>query len=627
MNKYRFIFMMHIFILGMLLSAFTSQEEVKAPKGIFPLPQDKQVRWQQLETYAFIHFGLNTFNNMEWGYGNTPPATFNPNKLDCEQWAATCKAAGMKGIIFTAKHHDGFCLWPTRYTEYNITKSPYKNGKGDIVRELAEACKKYDLKFAVYLSPWDRNAGSYATEKYVTYFHNQLEELLSEYGEVFEIWFDGANGGNGWYGGADETRTIQDGYYRFEDAYKLIDKLQPHAIIFSDGGPGCRWVGNEKGFAGETNWSLLPSGVIKAGTDKLHLLQHGERNGDIWVPAECDVSIRPGWFYHEDQDDKVKSVDQLVDLYYKSVGRNANLLLNFPVNKDGLIHPIDSANAVNFYRAIQQDFQTNLLEKATITASNIRGDKFSPTTVIDGVYDHYWATEDGVQSATITATWKTPQRINRLLLQEYIPLGQRVEKFSVRYWADGRWQNLDIPEETTTIGYKRILRFSEIETTSIRICFEKAKGELCINGMGVYYAVHRGNVEVEEIGEGLPFLIEDATREDIQHLIDGDISTTVSSTDTVWTLCLEQPEKIKEISFLPVQGNPAAGFIHRYEIWVEEAGNNQWKKVATGECSNIRNNPVLQRICFPEVKSNRLRVVATQTIGEGAIEIAELRVR
>lgn len=291
-------------------------QSVPVPEAILPVPQEKQVNWQKMETYAFVHFGLNTFNDREWGYGDSDPKTFNPARLDCEQWVQTFVNSGMKGVILTAKHHDGFCLWPTQLTEYCIRNTPYKDGKGDIVRELSDACKKYGIKFAVYLSPWDRHQANYGTPEYVDYFYKQLNELLTNYGDVFEIWFDGANGGDGWYGGAKDVRTIdRKTYYDYPRAYKMIDELQPQAVIFSDGGPGCRWVGNESGFAGATNWSFLRAGEVYPGYPKYRELQYGHADGNQWVAAECDVSIRPGWFYHPEEDDKSKnsrSTDGLV---------------------------------------------------------------------------------------------------------------------------------------------------------------------------------------------------------------------------------------------------------------------------------------------------------------------------
>ena len=297
-----------------LLAASVHAQDAPAP--VAPLPSANQVAWQQLETYAFIHFGPNTFGDREWGYGDAPLESFNPTRLDCEQWARVCKQAGMKGIILTAKHHDGFCLWPTKYTDYSVRNTPYKDGKGDVVGELAAACRKYGLKLGLYLSPWDRHQAFYGTPLYVEYFYAQLEELLTQYGEVYEVWFDGANGGDGWYGGAKETRKIdRSTYYNYPRAWKLVGELQPKAVIFSDGGPGCRWVGNESGYADATNWSFLRIKEVYPGYERHKELQYGHEDGDKWVASECNTSIRPGWFYHEKEDGRVKSVDHLVDLY------------------------------------------------------------------------------------------------------------------------------------------------------------------------------------------------------------------------------------------------------------------------------------------------------------------------
>ena len=427
--------------------------KVLPPEPILPVPEPKQVEWQQMETYAFIHFGLNTFNDREWGYGDTDPKTFNPTNLDCEQWAQTLVKAGMKGVILTAKHHDGFCLWPFEGTDYSVKNSPWKNGQGNVVKELSEACKKYGLKFAVYLSPCDRHQANYGTPEYLPYFYAQLHDLLTNYGPVFEVWFDGANGGDGWYGGAKDIRTIdRKNYYNYPRIYEMLDSIQPQAIIFSDGGPGCRWVGNEKGFAGATNWSFLRKGEVHPGYDKSYELQYGHPDGNQWVPAECDVSIRPGWFYHPEEDDRVKSPDQLVDLYYRSVGHNATLLLNFPVDRRGLIHPVDSANAVRFHEMIQQQLKTNLVAGMTPKVSNERGGDFVASALTDDNFDTYWATEDGVTTADIEFSFDTPTRMNRMMLQEYIPLGQRVKAFVVEYLDKERFFRVTLVLVITQVG-------------------------------------------------------------------------------------------------------------------------------------------------------------------------------
>ena len=459
-------------------------DNTPAPAPIYPIPAQKQVAWQQLETYAFIHFGLNTFNDKEWGYGDTDPKTFNPTHLDAKQWARTFVEAGMKGVIITAKHHDGFCLWPSDLTDYNVAHSSYN---GDVVGELAAACREYGLKFGVYLSPWDRNRADYGSASYVAYYHAQLRELMTRYGDIFEVWFDGANGGDGYYGGANETRNIdRRNYYDFPTAWAMVDELQPNAICFSDGGPGCRWVGNEKGKAGTTNWAFLRSADVYPGYPNGQELTSGHADGDAWIPAECDVSIRPGWFYHEREDDQVKTADELVDLYYQSVGHNGNLLLNFPVNKEGLISKTDSINAVTFHQRITQELSHNLLLGAKVEASDVRGKHFAATLVNDADYDTYWATPDGVNDGSLTFTFAQPQTLSRLMLQEYIPLGQRVKQFEVAYLQEGEWLPLTLEEETTTIGYKRILRFPAITTTAIKVNFLDARGPLCISEVAAY---------------------------------------------------------------------------------------------------------------------------------------------
>lgn len=460
-----------------------------APQAVLPVPEEKQIEWQKMETYAFIHFGLNTFNDKEWGYGDADPSLFNPSRLDCGQWASTLAACGMKGVILTAKHHDGFCLWPSKYTDYSVKNAPWKNGQGDLVRELAEACHEHGLKLGLYLSPWDRHQATYGTPEYVEYYRNQLDELLTNYGDIFEVWFDGANGGDGWYGGANETRSIdRRTYYDFPRLFEIVGQLQPRAVIFSDGGPGCRWVGNERGFAGETNWSFLRAGVVYPGYPNGNELQQGHPDGDQWTTAECDVSIRPGWFYHAGEDNCVKSVEHLTDLYYKSVGRNATLLLNFPVDTSGRINPIDSLRAIQWHQRVRQELSNNLLAGTHPVATNSRGNNFSPDRVIDPDYNTYWATRDDITSATLTFTFKEPQAINRLLIQEYIPLGQRVKSFSIEAKVGDQWQAVNPGEATTTIGYKRILRFDTVKAQAIRINFLEARGPLCINNVEAYHA-------------------------------------------------------------------------------------------------------------------------------------------
>lgn len=452
-----------------LMIVLTLVSCTKEPEPVYPIPTDNQLEWQRLEAYAFIHFGPNTFNDMEWGYGNAPASTFNPTNLDCDQWVKTLKNCGMKGVILTAKHHDGFCLWPTKSTDYNISKSPYKNGEGDVVRELSEACKKYDLKFGIYCSPWDRNNAFYAFPEYVETYHQQIQELTNNYGPLFEFWFDGANGGDGYYGGACETREIDHNkYYDYQRAKDTVLAHNSTAMIF--GGPfqTVRWIGNEKGYSEPTNWC------------------NETENGTEWLPAEVDVSIRPGWFYHENEDDKVKTVNELCDIYYNSVGHNSNLLLNFPVALDGKIHPIDSARAIEFYDAISNELSNNLLADAKVKADNERGRRFSATKVNDGNPDTYWATDDDYPYGTISFSMDKPVIISRVMIQEYVQLGQRVKSFYLEGEKNGRWFRINPDETLTTVGYKRIVRFAPVEVDKLVINFEESRGPLCISNIAAY---------------------------------------------------------------------------------------------------------------------------------------------
>lgn len=486
MNLIKTSFLLLLFFFVTI--SIKSQELIKSPAPFGPLPTQKQVDWHEMEFYAFVHFSLNTFTNKEWGYGDESPELFNPSNLDVRQWARVVKEAGMKGIILVAKHHDGFCLWPSAYTERSVKNSPWKKGKGDLVKELAAACKEYDLKLGLYLSPWDRNHQEYGKPEYITYFRNQLKELLTNYGDVFEMWFDGANGGDGYYGGANETRKINTlEYYNWDETYKMIYKLAPKTLVWGVGPSEARWIGNEEGRAGKTNWSLLRQKDELAG--KIHYTEFmsGHEDGEKWVPGEADVSIRPGWFYHSVEDDKVRPLDEMVDIYYESIGRNANLLLNLPVDRRGLVHENDVARLKELVATIKADFKTELLAKSKVTTANIRGNKaeFGAENVIDGNKDTFWATDDNVKSASIEFTFDHPTAINRILLQEYIKLGQRVKAFTVEAKVDGQWKTI---ASETTIGYKRILRLERVLASALKINITDSKASVVISNIEGYNA-------------------------------------------------------------------------------------------------------------------------------------------
>jgi alpha-L-fucosidase len=462
---------------------------VEPPKPVLPLPSERQLAWHELEFYAFVHFNMNTFTDMEWGFGNESPELFNPSELDCRQWARVCKDAGMKGIIITAKHHDGFCLWPSAYTEHSVKNSPWKNGEGDVVRELADACKEYGLKFGVYLSPWDRNHADYGKPEYLDYFRNQLRELLTNYGEVFEVWFDGANGGNGWYGGANETRKIDNKtYYDWENTWNIVRELQPNACMFSDAGPDIRWVGNEEGWARETNWCMLNKDSVAPGVvSNLEWLRSGHENGTHWLPAEVDVSIRPGWYYHKFEDHQVKTLPHLLDIYYHSIGRNASLLINFPVDTRGLIHEKDAEQILKLAEAIKSDFAVNLVEGKKVTSTNTRGNskKYQAKNVIDNTPETYWATDDSVIKSSITIDFEAPTEFNRFLVQEDIRFGQRVKEFALEALVENEWKQI---AAQTTIGRKRILRFPNVTASQLRLNIIDSKASPVISNIGVYKA-------------------------------------------------------------------------------------------------------------------------------------------
>ncbi|HEY0743099.1 MAG TPA: alpha-L-fucosidase [Chryseosolibacter sp.] len=473
--------------LLLLLLAGCSQKEVGAPSPVLPVPSKAQMEWHEMETNAFIHFTTNTFTDLEWGNGDESPAIFNPTAIDVNQWITTLKDAGFKGVILTCKHHDGFCLWPSKFTDHSVEKSPYKKGAGDIVKEVSDACKSQGLKFGVYLSPWDRNHAEYGRAPYIDYYRNQLKEIFTSYGPVFEMWFDGANGGTGYYGGANEKRSINGvQYYDWPTTLRIVRELEPNVIFFSDAGPGVRWVGNERGVAGETNWNNITPDTLYAGKGGIEkLLNTGHEDGTHWIPAETDVSIRPGWFYHAREDSLVKTPEKLLDIYLTSVGRGSTLLLNVPPDRRGLIHENDVAALQGWRKLLDEEFKTNVAANAESKASNVRGeqDEYQSKNVTDGKKETYWATDDEVKRASIELSWKEAKSIKYVLVQEYIQLGQRVKSFTVEALQNNEWRKI---AEGTTIGYKRILKFQPVETTSIRITISDSKACPVISNIEVY---------------------------------------------------------------------------------------------------------------------------------------------
>lgn len=535
------------------------------------VPTAQQLEWQQMEFTAFLHFGMNTFTGNEWGHGTDSPALFNPSELDCEQWVKALKDGGFKMALITAKHHDGFCLWQTETTEYSVKNSPWKDGKGDVVRELRDACEKYGMKFGVYLSPWDRNAPSYGdSPAYNKFFIAQLTELLTNYGEVHEVWFDGAcaEGPNGKKQEYDWTAILA-----------KIRELQPKAVT-AIMGDDVRWVGNEGGLGRETEWSatVIPPGSYthkKAAKEALGLEEMSKDLGSrelvakaqevYWYPSEVDVSIRPGWFYHAEQDGQVRSLANLVNIYYRSVGCNSVLLLNIPPDRRGLIHEIDVQRIKELSEYINKTFATNYVEK--------------------GKQD--WAAQVGESKEYDV---KPGAMVNTFLIQEDITKGQRVEDFLVEVYSNGAWQ---YATEGTTIGYKRLLRFSDCQPEKVRVTIRGARATANISNVGLYYAEplqdKNARVRLSDVNTSE----WKAVGADAAQAFDGN-TATAWTTDGLSALVVDmgKEESVAGFCYAPIAAEDLSGTIYKYNFYVSTDGQNWTKCNTNGEFSNIMHNPV-----------------------------------
>ena len=448
---------------------------VSEPKPYGPTPTPAQLAWHDREFYAFLHFTTNTFTDREWGYGDEAPSVFHPTEFNADQIVSVLQDASATAVILTCKHHDGFCLWDSAYTTHDVASSDWMDGQGDVVRAISDACALHGMGFGVYLSPWDRNHPGYGTPEYVDYFRNQLRELLTNYGPICEVWFDGANGGDGYYGGARETRLIdRESYYNWEETFALVRELQPGAVIFSDIGPDIRWIGNESGYAADPCWAtydpkpLKPGGTPAPGATKYQEAETGHRDGSRWMPAEADVSIRPGWFYHESESGRVRSPEELFALYMNSVGRGASLLLNVPPDRRGMIHHEDEASLVEFGNLLRACFETDLAVNATAKATNTRGNspRFAAQGAIDSERSTYWATDDAVTSAALTLAFSETVTFNIVSLREYLPLGQRVDAWNLDVWVDDAWQKY---ATGTGIGSRKLIWTAPVTTDRIRL--------------------------------------------------------------------------------------------------------------------------------------------------------------
>jgi alpha-L-fucosidase len=481
-----------VFNCSGVASADSHRRVTTPPTPFGALPSSRQLEHAKLETYAFLHFTVNTFTDREWGLGSEDESVFNPTNFDPDQIVLALKAAGMNGAILTCKHHDGFCLWPTATTTHNISGSLWMSGKGDVVKAISEACKRHGLKFGVYVSPWDRNSAKYGKPEYLDMYRAQVTELLTHYGPIFEIWHDGANGGTGYYGGANEDRSIERRtYYGWRTTWALERQLQPNANIFSDTGPDLRWVGNEEGHAAETSWSTYdPVGMnndeAAPGYSRYEEAPMGTPHGQNWIPAECDVSIRPGWFWHAAENDKVKSSAQLFDLYAKSVGRGASLILNVPPNREGRVDDADVKSLKAFGEAVRQTFKHNLADHSKAIASNFRqGDNaYGPQNLTSSNSSRYWATDDAQHDGWVELDLGKDKTFDLIRLREPIQMGQRIEEFAVDAWSNGAW--MEIAHETT-IGSCRIMRLpAQVTTKKVRLRVLKSPAAVLVYDFGLY---------------------------------------------------------------------------------------------------------------------------------------------
>lgn len=634
-------------MLILILSGCGSQQHSVAPPAPYgALPSENQLEWQQHNIYAFIHFGLNTFTDKEWGYGDEDPALFNPTEFDADQIVKSIAQGGFQGIVLTCKHHDGFCLWPTKTTTHNITQSPFRNGKGDLVKEIEQACRKYGLKFGVYLSPWDRNAPSYGSQEYVKMYRAQLTELLTQYGDIFEIWHDGANGGDGYYGGARERRNIdRSTYYDWPGVWALERKLQPKALIFGDIGADLRWVGNERGYAGDPCWqtftpvSNIPGKAPSNGTIKSELSTAGTRNGKFWMPAEVDFSIRPGWFWHESQNGQVRTALNLWDHYFLSAGRGASMLLNVPPDKQGRVYKTDSIQLKLFGDILKETFAKDLAQGATAKASNVRGEDqkdFGPHNLFDGDQFSYWSTDDSVHTPEITIQLKGQQTFDIIRLKENTKLGQRIDSLEVDAWLDKEWKTI---AGANSIGSDRLIRLSsKIQTDQLRIRIIAAPVCPALSNVSLYSQSDLVDQLQKEPQATPGTALNTSVHWKVTEPSDPAVGNMVDSKpETVWQasegsaghpaaviLDAGGQKTVLGIQYLPPSNGHGA--IDKYNIYIKSE-KKDWLKIAHGEFSNIQSNPVVQSIHFKTpVNARYIKLEALHTVDAKPASVAELGV-
>lgn len=679
-----------LFLGTVLSSSMLPGWAADPPKPYGAVPTPSQVNWQRMEFYGFIHFGLNTFTGREWGYGDENPKIFNPTDFNASDIVSTFKKGGMKGMIYTAKHHDGFCAWPTRSTDHNITKSLWKNGKGDVVKEFALACKKHGIKFGTYLSPWDRNNAEYGREGYLNVYYKQIRELLTNYGPVFEIWFDGANGGDGYYGGAREKRNIGDAekYYNFEKIVEMIRNIQPNCIIWGAGHYGdARWGGSEKGHVNYPHWSTVGLQEGGGGT--------GKRGGERWVPAEGDTTINhAGWFWHQGQSSRVKSPEELMQVWFDSVGRGANLILNVAADKIGRLDPEDVKSLMEFKELRDKLYARDYALGATVTASQTRGNdkKFAPSNMTDGNMETYWAVEDDNLTPTAFITLPKPATFDVIRLREQIRLGQRVDSFNIDAFINGKWVCID--NGGKTIGNQVMRRLNRpITAQKLRLRITGSQATPCISEFSLFRQP-AGAVRPSIFRRGDNLIILADGKSKILYTTDGSepkegssvysqgakfaesgtvkarcqfangklgpvtqakfgisktgwkVKTSTSGNaaaaiddnpETSWFAKAEAPQsfvvdmgrpyQVSSFSYLPRQDGKTYGMTDKYQFEVSPDGKT-WTKAAEGEFSNLRANPIEQSVNLKNINGpvRYFRFMGTNSLDGNSASAAEINV-
>ena len=627
-------------LIAMSLIALISctQNEPNDPTPYGALPTERQLKLHEMEMYALIHFTPTTFENKEWGYGDANPKIFNPAKFDANQIASAIKAGGFGGYTVVAKHHDGFCLWPTKTTEYNISKSPFREGKGDLVKEFADAAKKAGLQLGLYCSPWDRNNVNYGDPKYVSeVYYPQLKELYSNYGNLFTVFYDGANGGDGYYGGTREKRKIEaSAYYNFDKIWEIVRTMQRNANIFSDIGPDIRWVGNEKGLCAETSWATFtptsPDSTKKPapGFSEYQNAPGGTHNGKFWIPAEADVPMRPGWFYHPEEEGNVKTAAQLIDIYYTSVGRGGVMDLGVSPTTEGILCDGDVKKLAEFGSLLKQTFTTNFAKNAVIATSNTRGKsaKYSTSLLTDGDPYTYWATDDAITTGDITINLKKAESFNVIRLKENIKLGQRIEEVAVDVWESNGWKEI---ATATSIGANRLIRLPQyVKTEKVRIRITKSPVCIVLSDVGLFA---EPTSLLEENNKVNSATISKATwkvEKGQEAVIDSKPATIYTSADGLpqsIVIDLGAEQNFKSFTYTPRSDGKKEGIADQYAFYISHDGN-RWEMVKSGEFSNIVNNPIEQVIPVGQtLKAKYIKFEAKRVVEGKHVTMAELGVQ